>query len=96
MFVVDYDFGVAGVCEPRHFARIFDNDEGEIVSNRFQVLVWAESPFYVAKCLDLNLAGLGKTPDEAVDRLNAALASFLLRSDEIIDKKEYELRDIVL
>ena len=64
--------------------------------NKFQILVWDEEPFFVAKCLDLNLARLGKTPDEAIDRLNDFLLSFLDGQENEIEKKNYELHDLVL
>lgn len=42
----------------------------------FNVLLTQEAPWYVAKCVDNNVASQGKTPEEALDNLKEALELF--------------------
>lgn len=64
------------------------------MKRRFQILVWEEPPYFVAKCLDLNVASQGKTREEAIERLTEAIKYFLEDSPEELSLHKYELKEI--
>ena len=41
------------------------------MKDKFQILVWQEPPYFIAKCLDLSVASQGKTREEALARVRA-------------------------
>ena len=47
------------------------------MKDKFQILVWQEPPYFIAKCLDLSVASQGKTREEALERLEEAVEYFL-------------------
>ncbi len=61
---------------------------------QFQILVWEEPPYFVAKCLDLNVASQGRTREEALQRLQEAVEFFLEDSSEELQIHNYELEEI--
>jgi len=61
------------------------------MKENFQILVWQEPPYFIAKCLDLSVASQGKTRQEALERLKEAVKYFLEDNPEPVELHKYEL-----
>ena len=57
------------------------------MSIKYNVMIQKEEEWYVAKCLDNNVASQGKTIEEALKNLREALESYL-QNEEIVQPKE--------
>jgi len=57
------------------------------MSIKYNVMVQKEDNWYVAKCLDNNVASQGKTIEEALKNLKEALELYL-QNEEIVQPKE--------
>jgi len=66
------------------------------MNNHFQILVWEEPPYFIAKCLDLGVASQGKTHDEALARLREAIEFLLEDYDEAVQTHKYEIEEIAV
>jgi len=66
------------------------------MKTKYQILIWQEPPYFIAKCLDLNIASQGKTRDEAIKRLGEAIDFYLEDLDESIPSQKYQLEEITV
>ena len=57
------------------------------MSIKYNVMIQKEEEWYVAKCLDNNVASQGKTIEEALKNLKEALELYL-QNEEIVQPKE--------
>ena len=57
------------------------------MSIKYNVMIQKEEEWYVAKCLDNNVASQGKTIEEALKNLRDALELYL-QNEEIVQPKE--------
>lgn len=57
------------------------------MSIKYNVMIQKEEEWYVAKCLDNNVASQGKTIEEALENLREALELYL-QNEEIVQPKE--------
>ena len=57
------------------------------MSIKYNVMIQKEEEWYVAKCLDNNVASQGKTIEEALNNLKEALQLYL-QNEEIVQPKE--------
>ncbi len=57
------------------------------MSIKYNVMIQKEEEWYVAKCLDNNVASQGKTIEEALKNLREALELYL-QNEEIVQPKE--------
>ena len=57
------------------------------MSLKYNVMIQKEEEWYVAKCLDNNVASQGKTIEEALKNLREALELYL-QNEEIVQPKE--------
>ena len=57
------------------------------MSIKYNVMIQKEEEWYVAKCLDNNVASQGKTIEEALQNLREALELYL-QNEEIVQPKE--------
>lgn len=57
------------------------------MSIKYNVMIQKEEKWYVAKCLDNNVASQGKTIEEALKNLKEALELYL-QNEEIVQPKE--------
>ena len=60
------------------------------MSIKYNVMIQKEEEWYVAKCLDNNVASQGKTIEEALKNLREALELYL-QNEEIVQPKEIYL-----
>ncbi len=56
-------------------------DAGTISSMKFTVAVTHEVPWYIARCLDINVVSQGETVDEALANLEEALGLYFEGED---------------
>lgn len=61
-----------------HYLKSIDQiSRGETMSiptkRTFTASIWQEDPWYVAQCLEVDVASQGKTAEEVLDNLRAAL-----------------------
>ena len=54
---------------------------------RYNVIIQKEEKWYVAKCLDNNVASQGKTIEEAMSNLKEALELYLQDDNTVIPKE---------
>lgn len=54
---------------------------------KYNVMIQKEEKWYIAKCLDNNVASQGKTIEEALENLKEALELYL-QDEEIVQPKE--------
>ena len=54
---------------------------------RYNVIIQTEENWYVAKCLDNNVASQGKTIEEAMSNLKEALELYLQDDNTVIPKE---------
>ena len=54
---------------------------------RYNVIIQKEEKWYVAKCLDNNVASQGKTIEEAMSNLKEALELYLKDDNTVIPKE---------
>ena len=66
------------------------------MQKRYQILIWEEPPYFVAKCLDLNVASQGRTRDEAIKRLAEAIDLFLEDTSQDFAPRKYQLEEITV
>ena len=57
------------------------------MSLKYNVMIQKEEEWYVAKCLDNNVASQGKTIEEALKNLKEALELYI-QNEEIVQPKE--------
>ena len=57
------------------------------MSIRYNVIIQKEENWYVAKCLDNNVASQGKTIEEAMSNLKEALELYLQDDNTVIPKE---------
>ena len=57
------------------------------MSLKYNVMIQKEEEWYVAKCLDNNVASQGKTIEEALKNLKEALELYV-QNEEIVQPKE--------
>lgn len=57
------------------------------MSIKYNVMIQKEEKWYIAKCLDNNVASQGKTIEEALKNLKEALELYL-QDEEIVQPKE--------
>lgn len=57
------------------------------MSIKYNVIIQKEDEWYVAKCLDNNVASQGKTIEEALENLKEAIELFNENEEPIIPKK---------
>lgn len=57
------------------------------MSIKYNVMIQKEEEWYVAKCLDNNVASQGKTIEEALKNLKEALELYL-QNEEVVQPKE--------
>lgn len=57
------------------------------MSIKYNVMIQKEEEWYVAKCLDNNVASQGKTIEEALENLREALELYL-QNEEVVQPKE--------
>ena len=57
------------------------------MSIKYNVMIQKEEEWYVAKCLDNNVASQGKTIEDALKTLTQALELYL-QTEEIVQPKE--------
>lgn len=57
------------------------------MSIKYNVIIQKEDKWYVAKCLDNNVASQGKTIEEALENLKEAIELFNENEEPIIQKK---------
>ena len=57
------------------------------MSIKYNVMIQKEEEWYVAKCLDNNVASQGKTIEEALKNLKEALELYV-QNEEIVQPKE--------
>lgn len=57
------------------------------MSIKYNVIIQKEDKWYVAKCLDNNVASQGKTIEEALENLKEAIELFNENEEPIIPKK---------
>lgn len=57
------------------------------MSIKYNVMIQKEEEWYVAKCLDNNVASQGKTIEEALKNLREALELYI-QNEEIVKPKE--------
>ncbi len=57
------------------------------MSIKYNVMIQKEEEWYVAKCLDNNVASQGKTIEEALKNLREALELYL-QNEEVVQPKE--------
>ena len=57
------------------------------MSIKYNVMIQKEEEWYVAKCLDNNVASQGKTIEEALQNLREALELYL-QNEEVVQPKE--------
>lgn len=50
--------------------------------------VWKEDDWYVARCIEVNVASQGKSHQEAVNNLKEALELYFEDSDEVVSQIE--------
>ena len=75
---------------------IICNKKGEKnMSIKYNVMIQKEEEWYVAKCLDNNVASQGKTIEEALENLREALELYL-QNEEIVQPKETYLTTLVV
>lgn len=56
---------------------------------KYNVIVQKEEKWYVAKCLDNNVASQGKTIEEAIKNLKEALELYYEEEEPVIPKEVY-------
>ena len=59
------------------------------MSIKYNVIIQKEENWYVAKCLDNNVASQGKTIEEAMKNLKEALELYIQDEEPIIPKEIY-------
>lgn len=48
-------------------------DRGQVVKQKFTASIWQEDEWFVAQCVEVDVASQGKTEDEALENLRDAL-----------------------
>lgn len=66
---------------------IITSERSDIMSIRYNVIVQKEENWYVAKCLDNNVASQGKTIEEAMKNLKEAIELYV-QNEEPTKPKE--------
>lgn len=59
------------------------------MSIRYNVIVQKEEDWYVAKCIDNNIASQGKTIEESIKNLKEAIELYYENEEPIIPKETY-------
>ncbi len=59
------------------------------MSIRYNVVVQKEENWYVAKCIDNNIASQGKTIEESIKNLKEAIELYYENEEPIIPKETY-------
>jgi len=59
------------------------------MSIRYNVIVQKEENWYVAKCIDNNIASQGKTIEESIKNLKEAIELYYENEEPIIPKETY-------
>lgn len=57
------------------------------MSLKYNVIIEQEENWYVAKCIDNNIASQGKTIEEALENLKEAIELYLENEEPVIPKK---------
>jgi predicted RNase H-like HicB family nuclease len=57
---------------------------GSIISMDFTAAITHEDPWYVARCLDIEVASQGKSTEEALANLKEALELYFYFEDEVL------------
>ena len=56
---------------------------------RYNVIIQNEEKWYVAKCIDNNVASQGKTIEEAMENLKEALELYYENEEPVLPKETY-------
>ena len=56
---------------------------------RYNVIIQKEEKWYVAKCIDNNVASQGKTIEEAMENLKEALELYYENEEPVLPKETY-------
>lgn len=59
------------------------------MSIRYNVVIQKEEKWYVAKCIDNNIASQGKTIEDAIKNLKEAIELYYENEEPIIPKETY-------
>lgn len=59
------------------------------MSIKYNVIIQKEENWYVAKCIDNNIASQGKTIEEAIKNLKEAIELYYENEEPIIPKETY-------
>lgn len=59
------------------------------MSIKYNVIIQKEEKWYVAKCIDNNIASQGKTIEEAIKNLKEAIELYYENEEPIIPKETY-------
>ena len=62
---------------------------GKIMYIRYNVIIQKEEKWYVAKCIDNNVASQGKTIEEAMENLKEALELYYENEEPVLPKETY-------
>jgi len=57
------------------------NPEVAVMKQKFSAGIWPEGDWYVAQCLEVDIASQGKTPEEALANLREAVELFMECAD---------------
>lgn len=64
-------------------------ERGDFMSIKYNVIIQKEENWYVAKCLDNNIASQGKTIEEAMKNLKEALELYMQDEEPVKPKEIY-------
>jgi predicted RNase H-like HicB family nuclease len=56
--------------------RLNSSQEADVMLKRFTVLIWEEEKWFVAQCMENNVASQGESLDEAMNNLREALSLY--------------------
>lgn len=59
------------------------------MSIRYNVIIQKEDEWYVAKCIDNNIASQGKTVEESIKKLKEAIELYYENEEPITPKETY-------